>query len=198
MKKGVASYTCPPEPEVLEDVVVCKIRTSEGFSQRTSQLSFQLEYLYKNWRLFVELWDSETIPARNKIGSLAEAHLHRALLVYVVTLCCQLCDDLKRSSSIKSLHKKCIEPYLESGPFKSYYMPLYQEILEKYAPFKDLRDNLIAHQDHNWLTGKLNPDQQTQETDGSFKHPELSNLIILLSYYVNLCNRIGDRSIRAC
>lgn len=199
MKKGVASYTCPPGPEVLEDVVVCKIRTSEGFSQRTSQLSFQLKYMYKNWRLFVELWDSETILAWNKIGSIAGKHLRRALLVYVVTLCCQLCDNLNRSSSIKSMHKKCIDPHLKSGPFKSYYMPLYREILEKYAPFKVLRDNLIAHQDHNWLTGKFNPDQQsqqTQETDGSFTHNQLSNLITLLSYYVNLCNLIDGRSIK--
>ncbi|MCY4210376.1 MAG: hypothetical protein OXE97_04885 [Gammaproteobacteria bacterium] len=199
MKNGIADYTCRPELEVLEDAVVREIRTSENFSQRTSQLSFQLEYLYKNWRLFVELWDSETIPAWNKIGSLAEAHLHRALLVYVVTLCCQLCDCLEQASSIKSLHKKCIDPYLKSGPFKSYYMPLYQEILEKYAPFRNLRNKLIAHQDHNWLNGELNAAQeyqQTRETDGSFTHNQLSNLITLLSYYVNLCNLIDGRSIK--
>ena len=190
---------CPPGPEVLEDAVVCKIRTSEGFSQRTSELSFQLEYLYKNWRLFVELWDSEAAYAWNEIGSLAGAYLHRALLVYVVMLCCQLCDDLKRSSSINSLHKKCIDPYLKSGPFKSYYMPLYQKILKKYAPFKGFRDYLIAHQDQEWLTRELNSDQQsqqTQEIDGSFKHSQLSDLITLLSYYINLCNLIDNRSIK--
>lgn len=198
MKKGVASYMDPPGPEVLKDAVVCKIRTSAGFSQRTSQLSFQLEYLYKNWQLFVELWDSDMIPVWNEIGGLAGGHLNRALLVYVVTLCCQLCDDLERSSSIKSLHKKCIAPYLKSGPFKSYYMPLYEKLLEEYNPFKKLRNKLIAHQDQEWLTGALNPDQQsqqTQETGGSFKLRQLSNLITLLSYYVNLCNLLNVRRV---
>ena len=199
MKKGAEKYTKPPGPKVLEDVVVCKIRSSEDFSQRTSQLSFQLEYLYRNWQLCIELWDAETIPAWEEVGDLAAALLQRALVRDIIMLCCQLCDDLKRSSSIKSLHKKYIYPHLKSGPFKSYYMPLYQKILEQYEPFKDLRDTMLAHQDQEWLAGKLGPDQQTQkvqEIDGSFKNEDLQNLITLLSYYVNLCNLINGRPIK--
>lgn len=199
MKKGVEKYTEPPGPEVLEDVVVSKIRSSEEFSQRTSQLGFQLEYLYRNWQLCIELWDTETFHAWKEVGGLAAALLQRAVVRDIIILCCQLCDDLERSSSIKSLHKKCIHPHLKSGPFKSYYMPLYQKILDQYVPFKDLRDTMLAHQDQEWLTGKLGSDQQnqkTQETDGSFKNDDLRNLITLLSYYVNLCNLIDDRPVK--
>ena len=199
MKKGAERYTEPPGQEVLDDVVVSEIRSSEEFSQRTSQLSFQLEYLYRNWRLCIELWDAETNPAWEKVGGLTAALLQRAVVRDIIMLCCQLCDDLKRSSSIKSLHKKCISPHLKSGPFKSYYMPLYQKVLDQYAPFKDLRDTMLAHQDQEWLAGKLGPDQQnqkTQEVDGSFKNDDLWDLITLLSYYVNLCNLIDDRPIK--
>ncbi len=78
-------------------------------------------------------------------------------------------------------------------------MPLYQKVLEQYDPFKNIRNKLLAHQDQEWLAGKLGLDQQSQqiqETDGSFKHADLQNLIVLLSYYVNLCNLIDDRPIR--
>ena len=199
MKKGVETYRNLPSPEVLADVVLCKIRTSDEFSQRTSQLSFQLEYLYRNWQLCIELWDGETIDAWKEVGGLAAALLRRALVRDIIMLCCQLCDDLKQSSSIKSLHKKCICPHLKSGSFKSYYMPLYQKILKQYAPFKDLRDTMLAHQDQEWLAGKLGPDQQNQnpqETDGSFKINDLRSLITLLSYYVNLCDLINGRPIK--
>ena len=199
MKKGTGKYTKPPGSDVLEDIVVSKIRSSDEFSQRTSQLSFQLEYLYRNWQLCIELWDGETIDAWKEVGGLATALLQRALVRDIIMLCCQLCDDLNRSSSIKSLHKKCIHPHLKSGSFKSYYMPLYEKILKQYEPFKDLRDTMLAHQDQEWLAGKLGPDQQnqkTQETDGSFRNEDLRNLITLLSCYVNLCNLIGDRPIK--
>ena len=199
MKKGVEKYRKPPDPKVLEDVVVDKIRTSNEFSQRVSQLSFQLEYLYGNWRLCIELWDSETIPAWEEVGGRAAALLQRALVRDVITLCCQLCDDLERSSSIKSLHKKCISPYLKSGPFKSYYMPLYQKILERYGPFKEIRDKLLAHQDYVWGAGELGLGRQSsksQKRDRSVNSDPLRNLITFLSYYVNLCNLIDGRPIK--
>ena len=184
MKKGVEKYTKPPGPEVLEDVVVCKIRSSEDFSQRTSKLSSQLEYLYKQWQLCIELWDSKTIPAWKEVGRRAGDHLQFALVKDVILSCGKLCDELGRSSSIKSIHKKCISPHLKSGPFKSYYMPLYQKICEHYdVHFKEIRNKILVHQDNEWESI-------------SFKKPDLQELITLLSYYVNLCNLINGRPIK--
>ena len=185
MKKGAEKYTKPPGPEVLEDIVVSKVRSSYEFSQRVSKISSQLEYLYKQWQLCIELWDCETMPAWRQIGSRAGDHLQLALMKDIILSCGKLCDELERSSSIKSIHKKYISPHLKSGPFKSYYMSLYQKICEHYdyAHFKEIRNKLLAHQDNEWKSI-------------SFIKKDLHNLITLLSYYVNLCNLIDGRSIR--
>ena len=185
-------YQDPPDASILKDQSLNAIRSGE-FIKRSQVLEFQLSRTYKVKRLLLELWDEQGTPAWRSIGRDAGGMLQKALVRELLLLTFHLIDETKSSSSIVNCHRQCFEPHLEGGPFKKYYMPLYQDLKSAAEKMEPLRHLLIAHQDRSWLEGELWKNLANDKnpiTEGSFSFAELWHLLELYSYYVNLCNLI--------
>lgn len=185
-------YLEPPGADVLEDQSVSAIRSAE-LMKRAQALGFQLSRAYKVKRLLFELWDDRSTPAWKTVGRDAGGMLQKALVRELLLLTFHLIDDTKSASSIVNCHRECFDPHLQRGPFKKYYMPLYQDLKAAAKKVEPHRHFLIAHQDRSWLEGELWKNLSTYKnrvTDGSFSFSELEDLLVLYSYYVDLCNLI--------
>jgi len=191
-------YQEPPAAIVLEDQSVSVMRSAE-LVKRAQTLGFQLSRAYKVKCLLFELWDDRSTPAWKILGRDAGGMLQQALVRELLLLTFHLIDDAKSASSIVTCHRKCFEPHLQSGPFKKYYMPLYQDLKATAKKVEPLRHFLIAHQDRSWLEGELwknLANDKNWSTDGSFSFSELGDLLVLFSYYVNLCSLIVGKGAR--
>ena len=157
------------------------------------KLAFQLNRAYKTQRLLFELWDDRSTSVWKAVGKDAGGMLQQALVKELLLLAFHLIDCDKKASSIVNCHRNCFVPHLKSGPFKKYYMPLYQDLKAAAKKVGPLRHFMIAHQDSSWLDGVLWKNLATSKnrvTGDSFSFSELGHLLDLYSYYVNLCNRI--------
>lgn len=185
-------YQDPASVDVLEDQSVSAINSGD-LLKRAQALSFQLSEAYKVRRLLFVLWDERSTPAWKTAGADAGGMLQRALVRDFLLLTFHLIDDAKSASSITNCHGKCFVPHLRSGLFKKYYMPLYQDLKAAGKKIAPLRHFIIAHKDHTWLVGMLWKNLSTEKnhvTENPLTFSDLDHLLVLYSYYVNLCNQI--------
>lgn len=191
-------YEDPPGVEVLEDQSVSAM-TSPDLMKRAQALAFQLSEAYMDRRLLFELWDNRSAPAWKTVGGDAGGMLQRALLRDFLLLTFHLIDDAKSASSIVNCHRECFDPHLKSGPFKKYYMPLYQDLKKSAKKVAPLRHFIIAHKDLSWLEGMLWKNLSSEKnrvTEAPFSFSEVEHLLDLYSSYVNLCNKIVGIRVR--
>jgi hypothetical protein len=198
LAKSAKPYEMEPSAVALNDQSVQNMRSAE-LHKRSELLSFQLCRAFDVDSLLGDLWDDVAVDAWRTVARHAGGMLQQALIRELLLLSFHLVDETKSSSSIANCHKVCFAPHLETGPFKKYYLRLYQDLKKAGAMIDPLRHYLVAHQDREWLQGKLwvnLRNSKNEKTDGSFSFGELRDFLVLCSYYVNLTRMVSGNSPR--
>lgn len=182
MKFDVDKWQLGPSKEALADPAVQALRNAESV-ERIQALAFQLK-LCLDIKSLLDLWDENSLPAWRSITGQAGGLIQRSLVKELVLLTTHLVDDRKDSSSVASFHKHCVTPFLAAGPFRSFYQPLFAEIVQRGRELKELRDEIIAHT--NWHKLKARLYGAGSNKWGDVNVSRLSELLTMLTWYVQL------------
>ena len=175
-----------PTDDVLRDDATEVLKNAECL-KRTQALAFQLK-LCLDIKSLLDMWDKEALPAWQAVAGHAGGIIQRSLVKELVLLTTHLVDDRKDSSSVASLHKSCVLKKLTPGPFKSFYMPLFAEIVKRGKELKGIRDGIIAHTNWEKLHQQLYGERDANWGDVSISR--LFELLSLITWYVQLLHAV--------
>jgi hypothetical protein len=172
----------PPAP-VLSDPAIASLLGHETLLG-ARRLSFQLQICF-DVKALLSMWDSESTPAWQDVARHAGGVIQRTLVKELTLTTSHLLDTRRDASSMVNYHRQCIEDNLKTGPFKSFYLPLYCAIIEKGKNLKPLRDEIIAHTNQEGLKGNLGQGAE-RKLASQLNVSDLYRLLTMMSWYVSL------------